>query len=172
MDNGSYGVRRAKRAWRFFIPILICFLVSLALLIYPVYVIRPFRAQGARELMVALAILRFRLPAVVLCSLIALAALARHWHQESRWLFRTMSAVGALAIAAMAILCRINIYELMFHPFDRPSFVAVAQATLDKDEKVVAIKVSGEARGYPIRIISYHHVINDVVGTVPIVATY
>ena len=33
------------------------FLVACAALIYPVYVIRPFRAQGARELMAALVVL-------------------------------------------------------------------------------------------------------------------
>ena len=43
------------------IAVLIAFLtVALVLLIYPVYVIRPFRAQGARELAAALALMRLR----------------------------------------------------------------------------------------------------------------
>jgi hypothetical protein len=60
----------------------------------------------------------------------------------------------------------------MFHPFERPSFSRADEAKLDGDEKVIAISVGGEARAYPIRIVSYHHLINDVVGGVPIVATY
>jgi hypothetical protein len=34
------------------------------------------------------------------------------------------------------------------------------------------VRVAGIARAYPIRSISYHHVVNDTVGGVPIVATY
>ncbi len=43
---------------------------------------------------------------------------------------------------------------------------------LDKDEKVIAVKIGASARAYPIRGMSYHHIINDVVGNVAIVATY
>ncbi len=37
---------------------------------------------------------------------------------------------------------------------------------------VMAVHLGGEARAYPIRIVSYHHIVNDVVGGLPIVATY
>jgi hypothetical protein len=66
----------------------------------------------------------------------------------------------------------VNVYELMFHPMSSPTFVSAAEVKLDKDEKVIAIAVNGAARAYPIRSISYHHIVNDVVGGVPIVATY
>ena len=35
-----------------------------------------------------------------------------------------------------------------------------------------AIEVNGTARAYPIRGMSYHHIVNDTVAGVPIVATY
>ena len=60
----------------------------------------------------------------------------------------------------------------MFHPDDRPSFAAASRTKLDKDEKVIAVKIGGAVRAYPIRNISYHHVINDVLGKVAIVATF
>jgi hypothetical protein len=66
----------------------------------------------------------------------------------------------------------VNIYELMFHPMGSPTLVSIADVKLDKDEKVIAIAVNGAARAYPIRSISYHHVVNDMVGEVPVVATY
>jgi hypothetical protein len=53
-----------------------------------------------------------------------------------------------------------------------PTIESAADVKLDKDEKVIAIAVNGAARAYPIRSISYHHIVNDVVGAVPIVATY
>jgi len=60
----------------------------------------------------------------------------------------------------------------MFHPDARPSFAAASRMKLDKDEKVIAVKIGAAARAYPIRNISYHHVINDVIDKVAIVATY
>jgi hypothetical protein len=151
---------------------LLCFLVAAAALLYPVYVIRPFRAQQPRELMVALAVLRYRPFVMALCGLSSAAALLLYWRQETRWLRRAGSAACVIAVAAMALLSRINIYERMFHPFERPSFSSADEAKLDGDEKVIAISVGAEARAYPIRIVSYHHVINDFVDGVPIVATY
>ncbi len=60
----------------------------------------------------------------------------------------------------------------MFHPIGEPSFQAAAQTKLDGAEKLIAVNLGGVARAYPIRSVSYHHVVNDVVGGVPIVATY
>jgi hypothetical protein len=48
----------------------------------------------------------------------------------------------------------------------------VQNTKLDGKEMVIAVNVGGAARAYPIRIISYHHIANDTVGGVPIVATY
>ena len=54
----------------------------------------------------------------------------------------------------------------------RSSFSAAADVNLDKDEKVLAVLMNGEPRAYPIRNLAYHHLVNDTVGKVPIVATY
>lgn len=156
----------------FLISILLCLLIAAAALVYPVYVIRPFRHQEPRELMVALAVLRYRPSVMILCALSSLAALVLYWTRERRWLRRTAAAISVIAVAAVAILSRVNIYEIMFKPFDRPSFSNADQVKLDGDEKVIAVNIGHEARAYPIRIISYHHVINDLVGGIPIVATY
>jgi hypothetical protein len=60
----------------------------------------------------------------------------------------------------------------MFHPDARPSFTAASGAHLDPDEKVIAVRIGAAARAYPIRNISYHHVINDTLDKAAIVATY
>lgn len=73
---------------------------------------------------------------------------------------------------AFALLCRVNVYEKMFHPLDRPSFEPALTSKLGATERVIAVKVNGEARAYPIRIVSYHHIVNDFVAGIPIVATY
>ena len=65
-----------------------------------------------------------------------------------------------------------NVYELMFHPDQHPTFTAAREVKLDGAEKVIAVRAGGEARAYPIRGMSYHHVVIDVLGGVAIVATY
>jgi hypothetical protein len=37
---------------------------------------------------------------------------------------------------------------------------------------VLAVNLNGEAAAYPIRLMAYHHVVQDTVGGTPIVATY
>jgi hypothetical protein len=37
---------------------------------------------------------------------------------------------------------------------------------------ILAVRLGGEARAYPISQMAYHHVLNDVVAGVPIAVTY
>ena len=162
-----------QRTRRISVAVLLgCLAVSLICVVYPFYVIRPFRAQGARELAIALAVMQLRSAATLISVAAALAALVLYWRAQSRRWRRAFATAGAAFVCILAALARVNIYELMFHPDDRPSFAAAARMKLDKDEKVIAVKVGGAARAYPIRNISYHHVINDVLDNVAIVATY
>jgi uncharacterized metal-binding protein len=147
-----------------------CLGISLVCVAYPIYVIRPFRAQGAGELAVALAVSRFRPTATMICAVAAAATCILFW--PARWLGRILLAAGALLTCALALLARVNVYELMFHPIEAASFSSAPRARLDQDEKVIAIGAGGAARAYPIRILSYHHVINDLVDRVAVVATY
>jgi len=157
---------------RFIFVLLVSLTLSLIAVVYPVYVIRPFRTQGARELAAALVVMRWRPAITVISALAALAMLAGYWRWELRRWPRILAAAGAGLVCLLAALARVNIYELMFHPDTRPAFLAASQVRLDGREKVIAVKIGESARAYPIRAISYHHVINDVVERVAIVATY
>jgi Protein of unknown function (DUF3179) len=135
-------------------------------------VIRPFRHQGARELTIALAVMRFRPEIEVLCVAAALLLAVWYFRAQPRWLPRIAAGIATVLVAGFGALSFINVYELMFHPLDRPSFRARGGVRLDGDEQVISVKVKAAARAYPIRSISYHHIVNDVVGGEPIVATY
>ena len=89
--------------------ILACFAVALFCLVYPVYVIRPFRAQGVRELAAALLVLRFRPIVMGACALFAIAGAVRHWQlHSSRW--RRIGAIaGAAGVCIFAVLSRVNV---------------------------------------------------------------
>ncbi len=153
--------------------LLVSLIVSLVLVAYPVYVIRPFRAQGARELAAALAISRFRPELTVISALVAVWAAFAYWRSETRMAGRIWAVAGAALVCVLAGLARVNVYEqLMFHPDPHPEFGPASAAKLDPDDKLIVVNIGGRSRGYPIRTMGYHHVINDVVGGTAIVATY
>jgi hypothetical protein len=156
----------------FVLYLLASFAAAFAALLYPMYVIRPFRSQGVHELRAALFVLSIR-PAVEIAAVAAaVLALVWFWPRESRWLRRSAAVAGTIVICGIAWLSRVNIFEIMFHPDTHPSFSPAAGSKLDGAEKVIAVEIGGAARAYPIRIISYHHIINDNLGGTPIVATY
>jgi hypothetical protein len=57
---------------------------------------------------------------------------------------------------------------------DRPKFVSVEEASrwLKPKEPVLALRVEGDARAYPLQILMWHEIVNDVVGGVPVAVTY
>ena len=145
--------------------------ISLFAVAYPIYVIRPFRAQGPQELALALAVTRFRPAVTAICAMAALAALVWYWRLQKRIVWRILAVAGAACVAVLALVARVNVYELMFHHLGHPEFSSAGEAKLDADEKVIAVKIGGAARAYPIRSMSYHHVVNDFVGGAAIAST-
>lgn len=58
-------------------------------------------------------------------------------------------------------------------PIDEPHFMHVADATeIAPNEPVISLFLNGEARAYPIRILIWHEIINDIVGGIPVAVTY
>jgi hypothetical protein len=56
---------------------------------------------------------------------------------------------------------------------DAPKFVELPQATwVARETEVLGVVVGGEARAYPVRMLDYHQIVNDVIGDVPIAVTY
>ena len=158
--------------WVAGLTLLASLFLELACVVYPIYVIRPFRAQGARELAAALLVIRYRPLITVICAAAALWAGALCWRAQTQWWLRILAALGAVLVCVLAGVARVNVFELMFHPVEHPAFAAARQVKLDKDDKVIAVKIRDSARAYPIRTMGYHHVINDLVGDTAIVATY
>ncbi len=59
-------------------------------------------------------------------------------------------------------------------PIDTPTFETVDGASrwlLDR-EPVLLLELEGEARGYPLQILTWHEIVNDEVGGTPIAVTY
>jgi Protein of unknown function (DUF3179) len=165
-------MQRSDRT-RWIVIILACLAVSLVSVAYPLYVIRPFRAQGARELASALVVSRFAPLLTAVSALAAVAAAIAYWRVGAPRVRRMWVAASTVLVCVLAVLARANVYEqLLFHPLAHPAFAAATDAKLDADDKLITVTINGSARAYPIREMGYHHVVNDVVGGTALAATY
>ena len=58
-------------------------------------------------------------------------------------------------------------------PIDAPRFVPAADAKgIGPFEPVLGLIIDGDARAYPLRILLWHEIVNDVVGGVPVLVSY
>jgi hypothetical protein len=149
----------------------LCALATIALFFIPAFIIRPFTHQAPRALLLALA-LRQRAPlgtfiAGVACFLFAFVL----WRDASRWR-KAFLAFTLVVVAFSAVMARLNYFEWMFHPIAGAQFLAQSESKLDPNEMILAVRIGGDARAYPINQMAYHHVLNDVVAGVPIAVTY
>ena len=145
--------------------------MSVALFFVPAFIIRPFRYQAPRALWIALA-LRQRAPLGTLIAGLACLLLAfLLWRNSSTWRRVVLASAVALVVFS-ATMARMNYFEWMFHPVNHAQFDAAAQSKLDAKEMIMAVRFGDDARAYPISQMAYHHVLNDVVGGVPVAVTY
>ncbi len=58
-------------------------------------------------------------------------------------------------------------------PIDDPKFAAISQVDwLTAREPVIAVEIDGDARAYPLQIMTWHEIVNDTLGGVPITVTF
>jgi hypothetical protein len=148
-----------------------CSLTTIALFFIPAFIIRPFRHQAPWALLLAMA-LRQRAPLVTLlaglaCFLFAFAL----WRTVGRWR-KSLLILTLLLVSFSAVMARLKYFEWMFHPIAGAQFLAQSESKLDPKEMILAVSLDSDARAYPISQMAYHHILNDVVGGVPIAVTY
>lgn len=156
-----------RRSW--FLSLL-AVAVALATLVTPVLVMQPFRPQAPGELAVALAVLRWGPWLLALALALAVWAVVRAW--PGGWLRRAGTVTALLVVIAAGALSRVNVFEQMFAPMAGPRFAAAAATGLADDAIVMTVGADAARRAYPVHVMAYHHVLNDVVGETPLVVTY
>lgn len=56
---------------------------------------------------------------------------------------------------------------------DDPKFWPVAEIKgLEEHEPVISVTVNGETKAYPVRILTWHEIVNDTIGGIPVAVTY
>ena len=158
-----------KLAW---LTLLAVALLALAMVSIPVWVIQPFKSQTARGLELSYSLRRWS-PLVTVIGLVIALLLAGWLWRGARWWLRVTLVVLLAPVLASAWFARQNHFEWMFHPLSSPAYATVGEATFVQDtDMVLAIENGGEAVAYPVRLMAYHHVVQDIVGGLPVVATY
>jgi hypothetical protein len=162
---------RSKISIWLWLAFWLCAVAGSALFLVPAFVIRPFRYQTPRALVLAMA-LRQRAPIGTLIAALACFSLAwALWRTAGRWR-KSFLALAMLVVTFSAVMSRINYFEWMFHPIADPRFLAQSESKLDPKEMVLSVRLGDDARAYPVSQMAYHHILNDVVAGVPVAVTY
>ena len=84
----------------------------------------------------------------------------------------TSGRLGRIA-CRHAAAAAVATWVLAINPLAHAEYATASEATFVGDgDMVLAVVQHGEAVAYPVRLMAYHHIAQDVVGGVPLVATY
>src|SRR5438132_10556002 len=167
-NNTNFSNRRA--AW---VALLLSALITLAIVIIPVWVIQPFKPQTSRGLAWAMAMRNWSPLLTIIALLSALVLVFWLWRGSRRWWRKALLVLILLPLFPATWFARQNHFEWMFNPLARAAYARPSETTFITDaDMVLSVENGGEAVAYPVRLMAYHHVVQDTVGGTPIVATY
>jgi hypothetical protein len=153
----------------------VLFLLVVAVLLIvltPVSLIMPFKAQTPRTMEVSYLMRRWSPLLTLLASLLIFTLTITLWF-GGRWWSRIALVILLVPVLGATWLARQNHFEWMFNPLPNPAYAKSADASfVNDDDRVLAVMIAGESVAYPIRLMAYHHLVGDTVGGTPIVATY
>ena len=160
---------RRRLMW---ISLLVLIAIVVTIVLTPVFLIMPFKAQTSRILEVSYVMRRWSPVVTVLASLLILTLTISLW-LGGRWWSRIILVLLLAPVLAATWLARQNHFEWMFNPLPNPAYVKAGELTfLHNGDRVMSVTIGNESVAYPIRLMGYHHVVQDTVGGTPIVATY
>jgi Protein of unknown function (DUF3179) len=159
-----------KTAW---LTLLVIILAALATVIIPVFIVHPFKPQSERGLALSYVLKRWSPLVTVFALGTALLLVALLWHGSKGWWRKALLVIITLPLLPATWFARQNHFEWMFNPLANASYARVNDAVfLNDNDVLLAVESNGEAAAYPVRFMAYHHIVQDVVGGTPIVATY
>lgn len=154
--------------------LLIAVAAAATVVLVPTLTIHPFRPQTTRGVELSYALKRAAPVVTAIALAMALASALLLWGGARRWWRRGVIVVLVAVTGLVTWFARQNHFEWMFNALPKAEYVGVREARefLVDAEVVMGIDVNGIALAYPVRQLAYHHLVNDVVGGRPLVATY
>ena len=147
--------------WLAFVTLV---LLSIAILVAPMLLLNPFKPETAAGLTIAFLIKRWGLLLDLVLIACAIALMRRR---------RIVLSIALIVMIAATVLARVNVFEKMFRPLPRPQYGSIHDVNwVDADDMVMTVSRGADAAAYPIRLLGYHHIVQDIVGGLPVVVTY
>jgi Protein of unknown function (DUF3179) len=154
--------------------LLIAVAAAATVVLVPTLTIHPFRPQTTRGVELSYALKRAAPVVTAIALAMVLASAVMLWGGARRWWRRGVIVILVAVTGLVTWFARQNHFEWMFNALPKAEYVGVPEARefLVDAEVVMGIDVNGTALAYPVRQLAYHHLVNDVVGGTPLVATY
>ena len=148
-------------------------LIALTVVLIPAWIIRPFQPQSPRGLELSYALRSNSQIVTLIASGLAVALAIWLWLHTRRWWTKAILVLTLAFSLTSTWFARQNHFEWMFNPLINAAYAKVDEASFVNDtDMVLAVENNGDAVAYPVRLLAYHHVVQDYVGGTPIVATY
>ncbi len=158
-----------KTAWLLLLATVLAAFVVVAV---PVWLIQPFAAQTEKNLQISFLLKSWSPLLTLLAALIAISLSIFIWRRSKRWFGKVFLVAPLFLVLVFAWFARQNHFEWMFNPLAQSAFARIGEVDfVADDDMVLAVKINGEAVAYPVRQMAYHHIVQDVVGGMPITAT-
>jgi len=147
-------------------------LAAAAVALAPILLQNPFASQTAGALGVAHALRTWGFPLTTALAAIVIALVVSS-ARRTRWWGKALLVLPVAVALAAAWVARQNPFEWWFNGVPRPRFVPILEATfVEPNDLVLSVSIDGDAAAYPVRLVAYHHVVNDRIGGTPAVVTY
>ena len=170
MANNSSSPSPRRFSW---LILLALALIAFAIVFIPVWIIQPFKPQTSRGVELSYLLRRWSPWITILALALSAFLIVKLWRGSRRWWKRALLVIVLIPLLASTWFARQNHFEWLFNPLPNAAYAKVTDVDFVADGDVVlAIELNGEAVAYPIRLMAYHHLVEDVVGGTPIVATY
>lgn len=172
MENQSSAAHKRRRTLGWIALFLIA-VFAFAWVAVPVWKIQPFAPQTPEALRLSYALRSWSPVATAASLLVALALIVWLWRHSRGWWRKALLILPLLPLLFVTWFARQNHFEWMFAPVTRIDYARAAEADfVSDDEMVLAVKLNDDAVAFPLRQIAYHHVVQDTIGGVPVIATY
>lgn len=168
-EANTTGRRARILAW---LSLLIVIAIAFTFVFIPAFLIIPFKSQTVRGVAWSYALKSWSPVVTVIAALLSIALSVYLW-RGARWFGRVAMIVLLAPVFVFAWFARQNHFEWMFNPLPDAAYARAGESDfVASGDMAMSVVINSEAAAYPIRQMGYHHIVQDTVGGVPIVATY
>ena len=155
------------------LALLAVVLTAFAFIAVPVWLIKPFSPQATRDIDAAFWLKSWSPVVTVPAAILTIGITIWLWQNSKHWWSRAILIAPLFVVLMCVWFARQNHFEWMFNPLADAAYAKIDQADfVDDGDMVMTVELNGESAAYPIRQMAYHHIVGDVVGGVPVAATY